>query len=60
MMAMIAATKPKVARDPMTALAASPICDGFDDRFGDFGGGVVVVELNCMSRTGILHIVGQP
>jgi hypothetical protein len=54
-MAMIAATNTKAATAPMTAIATLPICDGFDGPFDDFGGGVVVVELNCMFRTGILH-----
>jgi len=60
MMAVIAAAKTRAATAPMTAIATSPICDGFDGRFDVCGGGVVAVELNCISRTGILHIVGQP
>jgi hypothetical protein len=60
-MVMIAAAKTtRPATAPMTAIAISPICDSFGGRFDVCGGEVVVVELNCMSRMGILHIVGQP
>lgn len=45
-------TTSRAATTAMTALAALPICEVFR--------GEVVIELNCIVRTGILCKVGQP
>jgi hypothetical protein len=54
-----AMTAPMAALAPMTRLATVSICDTFDGGVDPFAGGVVVVVLNRMSRTGILRIVDQ-